>query len=123
MNLAELFKNEPEKINVAAGKTLFKQGEVEEVMYVLVEGEAEIQINGRVVGAAKPGDVLGEMGLIETEPHSATAVAKTNCTLVPIDEKRFCFLVQQTPYFATHVMKVLADRLRHMSELLAKPKD
>jgi hypothetical protein len=35
------------------------------------------------------------------------------------DGYRFHFLVQQTPHFATHVMKTLADRLRHMNAVTA----
>lgn len=47
-------------------------------------------------------------------PRSATAIAKTRCVLVPIDEKRFTDLAASRPEFALHVMRVLARRLRHM---------
>jgi CRP-like cAMP-binding protein len=46
-------------------------------------------------------------------------VAKSACRLAPIDQRRFQFLVQQHPYFATHVMKTLAARLRHMNAVTA----
>jgi len=39
--------------------------------------------------------------------------------LAEIDRRRFHFLVQQTPHFATHVMKTLADRLHHMNAVAA----
>jgi CRP-like cAMP-binding protein len=39
-------------------------------------------------------------------------VAETDCELVAIDKRRFWFLVQETPYFAEIVMRVMADRLR-----------
>jgi len=42
-------------------------------------------------------------------------VAKTAFRLATIDRLRFHFLIQQTPHFATHVMKELADRLRHIN--------
>jgi CRP-like cAMP-binding protein len=72
-----------------------------------------------VVEAATPGALLGEMALIDNSRRTASAVAKTPCRLAQIDQRRFHFLVQQTPNFATHVMKVLADRLRHMNTLAA----
>ncbi|MEZ4622222.1 MAG: hypothetical protein R2867_42875 [Caldilineaceae bacterium] len=50
--------------------------------------------------------------MVDHSPRSATAVAKTACLLAPIGEKRFLFLVQETPYFALHVMSVMAERLR-----------
>jgi CRP/FNR family transcriptional regulator, cyclic AMP receptor protein len=34
--------------------------------------------------------------------------------LIPIDEKRFLFMVEETPFFALTVMRTLAARLRHM---------
>ncbi|HEU5100134.1 MAG TPA: Crp/Fnr family transcriptional regulator [Roseiflexaceae bacterium] len=61
---------------------------------------------------AGPGGIVGEMALIDDRPRSATAVAATDCRLVPIDERRFTFLVQQTPMFALAVMRVMAERLR-----------
>ena len=47
------------------------------------------------------------------------AVAKAACRLAEIDHRRFHFLIQQHPHFATHVMKTLADRLRHMNAVTA----
>ena len=44
--------------------------------------------------------------------RSATAVAKTDCKLAPINQNRFKFLVQQTPHFALHLMQGMAERLR-----------
>ena len=66
-----------------------------------------------------PGALIGEMALIDDSPRTASAVAKTSCRLAEIDRRRFHFLVQQTPHFATHVMKTLADRLRRMNAVAA----
>ncbi len=72
----------------------------------------EISFSGK---AAKRGALIGEMALIDDSPRAANAVAKTPCRLATIDKRRFHFLIQQHPQFATHVMKELADRLRHMN--------
>jgi CRP/FNR family transcriptional regulator, cyclic AMP receptor protein len=58
------------------------------------------------------------MALIDNSPRSASAVARTPCRLVAINRKRFIFMVQQTPNFSIHVMKVMAERLRRMDGLL-----
>jgi CRP-like cAMP-binding protein len=55
------------------------------------------------------------MALIDHAARSATAIAKTDCEVVPVDERRFLFLVQEHPLFAQHVMRVMANRLRRMS--------
>ena len=66
----------------------------------------------KIVIAIGAGGVFGEMALIESGVRSAKAVARTDCALVPIDERRFSFLFQQTPQFALQVMKIMAERLR-----------
>jgi CRP/FNR family transcriptional regulator, cyclic AMP receptor protein len=88
-------------------------------MYVVQEGDVDIVLADRVSDSSGPGGIIGEMALISDKPRSATAVAKTDCKLVPIDEKRFTFLVQQTPYFAIQVMRVIAARLRRYMEAMA----
>lgn len=84
------------------------------MMYVVKEGEVNILVNDKVIETVGPGGMVGEMALIDTHSRSATVVAKTGCQLVPINEKRFAFLIQQTPYFALQVMRVLVERLRKM---------
>jgi CRP/FNR family transcriptional regulator, cyclic AMP receptor protein len=68
-----------------------------------------------VLDVAGPGDIVGEMALIDAKSRSATAQAKSDCRLAPVDERRFLFLVHEHPLFALHVMRVLADRLRRMN--------
>jgi CRP/FNR family cyclic AMP-dependent transcriptional regulator len=118
MNLAELFRFETGLLAIPAGQSLFRSGESGDVMYVLMEGSAIVTIGGITVERAEPGAILGELALIESLPRSATVTAITDCQFVPIGAKRFQFLVQQTPHFALHVMKVMADRLRRTDALL-----
>ena len=119
MNPAELFRQESNTVQLASGDFLFREGEKGEKMYVLLEGEVDIFLGDFVLETAGPGTLLGEMALIDDSPRTANAVAKTPAKLAPIDRHRFHFLVQQTPHFATHVMKILADRLRHMNAVTA----
>lgn len=118
MNLAELFRHETDLIELSAGQTLFGEGEQDDTMYVLMSGAALIVIHDRVVETAEAGAIIGEMGMIDEGPRSATVVAKTDCKFVPIDRKRFDFLIQHTPHFALHVMRVIANRLRRTDSIL-----
>ena len=119
MNPAELFRQETRALQLAPGDSLFREGEKGEKMYVLLEGEMEILLGDFVLETVRQGALIGEMALIDDSPRTATAVAKTSCRLAEIDRRRFHFLVQQTPHFATHVMKTLANRLRHMNIVAA----
>jgi len=87
-------------------------------MYVLVYGEARILIGGREIERLRPGAVVGEMSLVDHEPHSATVEAVTDCEFACVDERRFNFLVTETPGFALELMRIMAHRLRAMNRLL-----
>jgi CRP/FNR family cyclic AMP-dependent transcriptional regulator len=111
-----LFKHSTDYEVYPAGKTIFKEGDPGDYMYVIQEGEVEVVHNGRVYETLGEGGILGEMALIDKSRRSASAVAKTDCKVVPVDEKKFTVLVQQTPYFALQVMEVMAHRIRRLSE-------
>ena len=112
-----LFRNATDCESFSAGQVIFQEGQPGDVMYAVSEGEVNILIRDKVIDTVGPGGILGEMALIDAKPRSATARARTDGKLVPISEKRFTFLVQQTPHFALQVMRVMADRLRHMDAL------
>jgi CRP-like cAMP-binding protein len=114
----ELFRHETDGAAFAAGQQVFAEGDRGDTMYVILEGEVDLLINGRKVETLGPGEVFGEMALIDKSPRVATAVASTACRLVPIAEKRFLFMVQQTPNFSLQIMRVIADRLRKMDSRL-----
>ena len=114
-----LFRDDPRLLAVHAGAALFRQDEPADFMFVLVKGEARILIGQREVEKLEPGAVVGEMALIDRTPRSATVEAVTDCEFVCVDEKRFKFLVTETPGFALGVMRVLANRLRNADRLIA----
>jgi len=112
MNLQRIFEHAEGVQEFQSGATVFEEGTTGDLMYVVLDGELEIRTAAGFVDAIGPGDIVGEMALIDSEPRSATLVAKSDCRIVPVDKKRFNFMVQETPFFALHVMKILADRLR-----------
>jgi len=118
-----LFRNAPEVIAVAAGNHVFRMGDTAKVMYLIIEGEVDLMLGDTVVETAAEGAFIGEMALIEDEPRSASARARSDCRVFPIDEARFQLLVKETPFFALQMMKTLARRLRNMdARLSAAPK-
>jgi CRP-like cAMP-binding protein len=120
MNPAELFRHETDALKLAPGDSLFREGDKGEKTYVVLEGEMDVLLGDFVLETVGPGSLIGEMmALIDESPRTASAVAKTSCRLAETDRRRFHFLVQQTPHFATHVMKTLADRLRRMNVVAA----
>lgn len=118
MNTIGLFRNATDIRNFAAGQTIFSEGDEGHEMFVVRAGIVEIVLHGQTVAVLGEGEIFGEMALIDARPRSATARAQEDCTLVPVDERRFTFLIQQTPQFGLHVMRVLAERLRNADRKL-----
>jgi CRP/FNR family transcriptional regulator, cyclic AMP receptor protein len=98
--------------NIPAGEVLFTSGDAGDYMYLVRSGEIEIERDGKVIETLSAGGIFGEMALIDGSPRSATARAKTDAEVAPINEKSFLFLVHETPFFAIAVMRTLAERLR-----------
>ncbi len=107
-----LFKNEKNVSLFTAGQSIFQRGDKGDFMCALIEGEVSISINGKTIETISEGQIFGEMAIIDESERSADAVAVTDCKLALIDEKRFLFMVQNSPFFAIEVMRALTKRLR-----------
>ena len=119
MNPADLFALEENPVVLAAGETLFRAGDAGDCMFVVLEGSLNVLVSATVVEKSTRGAILGEMALVDNSPRGATVVAAENCKLARVDQRRFQRLIQLNPFFATHVMKELVDRIRSMNRLLA----
>jgi len=105
-------------VSHAAGATIVNKGGPAHEMYLLRKGRVAIQLSGETVEEIGPGGIFGEMALIDHAPRSASAVALEDSEIIPIDERLFFILVQDAPYFALDVMRVLTDRIRNMNQRL-----
>jgi CRP-like cAMP-binding protein len=95
-----------------ADDVIFREGEKAEALFVIESGRVEIHAGHRVVAILGPGEFFGEMSLIDPSPRSATAVAATDVTLVPVSEKHFLKIISETPGFALDLLRLFARRLR-----------
>jgi CRP/FNR family transcriptional regulator, cyclic AMP receptor protein len=102
--------------NFAKGKTIFQEGDRGDEFFIVVRGQVAIRSGDRLLETLEADGILGEMALIDDSPRSATAVALSDVTLAPIKENQFLFLVQNAPFFALSVMRVLARRLRRQNK-------
>jgi CRP-like cAMP-binding protein len=111
-----LFSNATDIIRLEPGQVLFDKGETGSQMYVVKSGEVTIGDGNHVFERLSMGGIVGEMALMDKGPRSATVRAVTEAEVIPIDQRRFLFMVQQTPFFAIRVMRVMSARLRAMNE-------
>lgn len=113
----DLFRHDPKFLNIKQGSTLFKEGDIGDAMYVLIEGTADITISGMLFEECSPGTFMGEMAVIDSSPRNATVTARSDCKFAVIDQKRFQFLVDEAPKFAIDIMKVMSKRLKKCSAI------
>jgi CRP/FNR family cyclic AMP-dependent transcriptional regulator len=98
-----------------AGDIVFSEGDAGDRMYVVKSGTVSLGSGEQVLEEVGPGGLFGEMALLGSRPRSLTATAQTEAELVAIEARRFWYLVQETPYFAQVVMRVMADRLQRQT--------
>jgi CRP/FNR family transcriptional regulator, cyclic AMP receptor protein len=68
--------------SVAEGQVLIKEGDYATELIAIEEGTAEVIQGGQKIASLKPGDVIGEMGLIEREPRNADVIATSPMRLI-----------------------------------------
>jgi CRP-like cAMP-binding protein len=118
MDLLEVFKDSEDLVEFPAGAVIITEGQEGNHMYVVMQGEVIISLKNKLLATAAPGEIVGEMALINADIRSATVTAKTDCVLASIDQGSFDALLRHVPDFSMHVMNVLADRLKVAFELL-----
>jgi CRP-like cAMP-binding protein len=119
-NFLGLFRHDAEVTRLAPGEFLFRKNDPAHHMYVVKSGELQIGDGNVIYETVTSGGIIGEMALVDGSPRSASVKALTPSEVVPVDEKRFLFLVQQTPFFAVRLMRVITQRLRTMNARMAQ---
>jgi CRP/FNR family cyclic AMP-dependent transcriptional regulator len=115
------FESVGKEETVAAGTVFFAENErasrillKRDKMYLLLEGDVALSVKGKAIGTVKVGDIFGEMAAISDLPRSATAVAKSACRVIALDDRQFGAALQKTPQFALMMLGVMIQRLRGM---------
>jgi len=115
------FKMAGSELAVAKGKSFFVENEKSgglfskgAKMYFLVDGEVSLTAKNKLLGTIGMGQIFGEMASLAQSPRSATAVAKTDCRVIALDDKQFQKAIQRVPDFALMLMSILIDRMREV---------
>jgi CRP/FNR family transcriptional regulator, cyclic AMP receptor protein len=111
-----LFSSDSNVVPLKPGQELFKKGDLGKHMYVVKSGDVQVVDGNHVFETVSSGGIVGEMALVNEEPRTATVRALSASEVIVVDQKRFLFLVQVTPFFAIRVMRVISGRLRAMND-------
>ncbi len=103
---------------VKAGENLFTEGDFGDCMYLVKSVRIDVKAGERFLATVGPGEILGEMALIDQPRRSANAVASAKSEIISINEGRFHRLVEQHPGFALELLRTICRRLRTMNQLI-----
>lgn len=101
------------------GDIIFREGDPGQVLYLVQSGQVRIYVNGldgsetSVILFGRPGDMFGELAVIDGLPRSATAVALDKTVLCTISRESFRQHMQRFPQLALNFMKELTHRVRY----------
>jgi CRP-like cAMP-binding protein len=107
-----------------AGETIFHKGSPGDHMMAIVSGNVRISVasaNGQVLELSilTPGDLFGEIALLDGKERTADATAATECSLAILDRSEILSYLERHPNVWPLIVEVLCDRLRKSDAHLA----
>jgi len=115
----EFFRFAGKQKAFAKGKKIFTENQrgipfllMPNRMYLLLDGEVGIFARDKPVGTIRPGQIFGEMASIDQGPRTGTALARTTCRVIALDDRQLRAALGRYPEFALMLMSVMIGRLR-----------
>lgn len=105
-----------------AKTVLCKQGELEHIFYIIVDGRVAVtQVledgQERLLGIRGPNEYFGELGLLDDRPRMATVMSLTPLTVLEVTEEVFDNLIEVSPAIGYALMRHLIDLFRNTDKL------
>ena len=104
-----------ERVGFDPGKNLCRQGDPADAAYLIIEGEADIILEGPAgpitVATLGANEIVGEIGILCDVPRNATVRAKDRLVALRIAKDPFMRMVREFPSMAVSIMRELAHRL------------
>ena len=115
---AEVISGAVVKQRFKRGEALVAQGQKSDALFILLTGRARVMTSdsrGRevILATLAPGDYLGEMSIIDNQPHSATVRAEVQTDVLMLGRAEFARCLTENASMSLVVMRGLVKRLRH----------
>ena len=101
-------------------ETIVSKGDPANEFYVLLRGRAKVSAQGKdgadaAINVMGPGEVFGEVGILDSQPRSATVTTLEECEIAVVDKRAFEGLLATSPEVAIKLLSVLAGRIRELT--------
>jgi CRP/FNR family cyclic AMP-dependent transcriptional regulator len=103
-------------LDVPEGKHLTEEGAFAHEFFVIEEGTAEVEHEGKVIAELGPGDYFGELALLEHQRRQATVIAITPLRVVVMFQREFEAMDIEMPEVTERIRATMAERKRRIRE-------
>jgi CRP-like cAMP-binding protein len=114
-----LVSQHADEVTVEAGRVLAREGRLGQECFLVLDGRARVEHNGKTIARLGKGDIVGEVSIIDQQPRSASVISESPMTLLVISAASFGALLDDVPPLRRKVMVALCERLRAADAKLA----
>jgi len=107
-----------EEVELAPNASLITEGEVEDCLYIIVEGRVRVHSKGQTLTVLGAGRSVGELAVLDPEPRSASVTAVDYTRAFRIAKEPFEEVMARRPEIAQSVMRALVRRIRELSQMV-----
>lgn len=97
-----------EAVTVAAGTPIVEQGAPGDALFMVLDGKATVEKDGKPIATIGPGDHFGELALLDPAPRNATVRAETEVTVAVIGKRVLSALLRDVPEMNLKLLGALA---------------
>ena len=101
-----------DELDVEPGRVLTTQGKPADTFYMLLDGEAEVEVDGTKRRTLHPGDFFGEISMLDRGPATATVTARARSRLMVMSHPQFRDAIKANHDLLSRVLEAMAERLR-----------
>jgi CRP/FNR family transcriptional regulator, cyclic AMP receptor protein len=108
----EFLSSRTDEVDVKSNYALTKQGTPTDSFYVLLEGEATVNVSGHARPVLRAGDFFGEIGMLDRGPATATITTTTPARMMVMSHAQFRDAIKGNDELLSAVIAAMAERLR-----------
>lgn len=108
----EFLASRTDEVDVKADYALTRQGAPTDSFFVLLEGEAKVDVSGKARPVLKAGDFFGEIGMLDRGPATATVITTTPAKMMVMSHAQFRDAIKGNDELLSGVIAAMAERLR-----------
>jgi CRP-like cAMP-binding protein len=108
----KLIEHVAKEVDFPAGHVILDEGEVGLAFYLIVRGKVAVLSKGRKTAELGPGQIFGEIALLDRLPRTAACRALTDVTLLELKQRDFDKVLKKSPNITRKLLTAMATRLR-----------